>query len=66
MKEKNKLIYINGIGGAFLNLLEIIYLCRLYIKEKPIFVSEKTEESIIANYLPAGQHAEKKIKLNKK
>jgi hypothetical protein len=66
LKEKNKLIYINGIAGAFVNSVEIIYLCHLYKKEKQIFVSEKTEESLIANYLPAGQYVEKTINLNKK
>ena len=47
MKEKNKLIYINGIGGALVNLFEIIYLCHLYIKEKQTFMVKKIESSII-------------------
>ena len=58
MKEKNKLIYINWIGGAFVNLFEIIYLCHLYKKEKQIFVPEKTEESIILGDLIEGQNME--------
>ena len=47
MKEKNKLIYINGIGGALVNLFEIIYLCHLYIKEKQTFVVKKIESSLL-------------------
>ena len=51
MKEKNKLIYINGIGGALVNLFEIIYLCHLYIIEKKIFVFEKTESTLMIEAL---------------
>lgn len=46
MKEKNKLIYINGIGGALINLFEIIYLAYLYLKEKTSSEIEKTDISI--------------------
>ena len=56
MKEKNKLIYINGIGGALINLFEIIYLAYLYLKEKTSSKLEKTEASIISDNLAGRQN----------
>ena len=56
MKEKNKLIYINGIGGALINLFEIIYLVNLYLKEKTSSKIEKTEASIISDNLAGHQN----------
>ena len=56
MKEKNKLIYINGIGGALINLFEIIYLVNLYLKEKTSSKIEKTEASIISDNLAGRQN----------
>ena len=56
MKEKNKLIYINGIVTSLLNLFEIIYLIYLYLNGKTIFTKEKTEASINADDLARDQN----------
>lgn len=56
MKEKNKLIYINGIVTSLINLFEIIYLIYLYLNGKTIFTKEKTEASINADDLARDQN----------
>ena len=54
--QKKKLIYINGIGGALINLFEIIYLVNLYLKEKTSSKIEKTEASILFDDLEGRQN----------
>ena len=34
MKEKDKLLYLNSILGGIVNIIEIIYLILLLVKEK--------------------------------
>ena len=56
MKEKNKLIYIDGIVTSLINLYKIIYLIYLYLNGKTIFTKEKTEASINADDLARDQN----------
>ena len=49
MKEKVKLLYLNSILGGIINIIEIIYLIILLVKEKKykIDLQEKKEMSLI-------------------
>ena len=48
MKEKVKLLYLNSILGGIINIIEIIYLIILLVKEKKykIDLQEKKEMSL--------------------
>ena len=49
MKEKVKLLYLNSILGGIINIIEIIYLIILLVKEKKykIDLQKKKEISLI-------------------
>ena len=49
MKEKDKLLYLNSILGGIVNIIEIIYLILLLVKEKKykIDLQEKKEMYLI-------------------